>query len=140
MVSLNVPASPPSALAPLSPTTSTANKLAVGSYQLGTSGTVTANSANFNYLIELTAGVNLAYGTNFTGITENRDPSQVMQYTSRYFAALSEAIMANKGTVDKFVGDMVMALFGAPLDDPLHADHAVEAALDIPERQSTQFG
>ncbi len=39
----------------------------------------------------------------------------------------------HKGTLDKFVGDMVMALFSAPLDDPMHADHAVETALDMIE-------
>jgi adenylate cyclase len=38
-------------------------------------------------------------------------------------------VLANRGTVDKFVGDMIMALFGAPLEDADHADHAVETAL-----------
>ena len=66
---------------------------------------------------------------NFTGITENRDPSQVMQYTSRYFAALSEAIMANKGTVDKFIGDAVMAIWNAPIGDDDHVANACAAVL-----------
>ncbi len=66
---------------------------------------------------------------NFTGMTENRDPAQVMQYTSRYFAALSEAVMANKGTVDKFIGDAVMAIWNAPIEDGDHVANACTAVL-----------
>jgi adenylate cyclase len=42
-----------------------------------------------------------------------------------------EVVFRHHGTVDKFVGDMVMALFGAPLDDPDHAAHAIDAALEM---------
>lgn len=66
---------------------------------------------------------------NFTGLTENRDPAQVMQYTSRYFAALSAAIMANKGTVDKFIGDAVMGIWNAPIEDGDHVANACAAVL-----------
>jgi adenylate cyclase len=66
---------------------------------------------------------------NFTGITENRDPAQVMQFTSRYFAVMSEAIMANNGTVDKFIGDAVMAIWNAPIEDDDHVGNACAAVL-----------
>ena len=42
-----------------------------------------------------------------------------------------EIVFDHRGTLDKFVGDMVMALFGAPLDDAGHADHAVATAVDM---------
>nr|MBA2397474.1 adenylate/guanylate cyclase domain-containing protein [Bradyrhizobium sp.] len=66
---------------------------------------------------------------DFTAITEKADPSEVMVHTSRYFAVMSEAIMANKGTVDKFIGDAVMAIWNAPVDDPDHIVNACAAAL-----------
>ncbi len=66
---------------------------------------------------------------NFTGITENRDPARVMLFTSRYFAALSQAIMAHKGTVDKFIGDAVMGIWNAPVEDADHVANACAAVL-----------
>jgi adenylate cyclase len=66
---------------------------------------------------------------NFTEITEKADPTRVMQYTSRYFAAVSEEIMRHRGTVDKFIGDAIMAIWNAPTDDPDHAVNACAGAL-----------
>jgi adenylate cyclase len=66
---------------------------------------------------------------NFTEITEKADPTQVMQYTSRYFAAMSHEIMNHSGTVDKFIGDAIMAIWNAPADDPDHVANACTAAL-----------
>ena len=66
---------------------------------------------------------------NFTEITEKADPAKVMQYTSRYFAAMSHEIISHSGTVDKFIGDAIMAMWNAPADDPDHATNACAAAL-----------
>ena len=66
---------------------------------------------------------------NFTEITENADPAKVMQQTSRYFAATSQEIMMHSGTVDKFIGDAIMAIWNAPADDPDHAVNACAGAL-----------
>lgn len=66
---------------------------------------------------------------DFTAKTERADPSQMMIYTSRYFAALSDEIMGHQGTVDKYIGDAVMALWNAPADDPDHTLNACRAVL-----------
>ena len=67
----------------------------------------------------------------FTTVSERGQPEEIVGMLNEYFTRMVDLVFAQKGTVDKFVGDMVMALFGAPLDDPDHADHAVEAALDM---------
>ncbi len=66
---------------------------------------------------------------DFTAKTEKADPSQVMIHTSRYFATLSQEIMNHQGTVDKFIGDAVMAFWNAPADDPDHTVNACRAIL-----------
>jgi adenylate cyclase len=70
---------------------------------------------------------------NFTSLTEDKDPTQVMLYTSRYFAAMSNVIAAHQGTVDKFIGDAVMALWNAPVEDPDHVLQACDAVLQCIE-------
>lgn len=67
----------------------------------------------------------------FTTLSEKGQPEDVVQTLNEYFTRMVHLVFLHKGTLDKFVGDMVMALFGAPLSDPRHADHAVEAALDM---------
>jgi adenylate cyclase len=67
----------------------------------------------------------------FTSVTERGQPEDIVGMLNEYFTRMVGIVFRHHGTLDKFVGDMVMALFGAPLDDPSHADHAVEAALDM---------
>ena len=65
----------------------------------------------------------------FTTVSERGQPEEIVAILNEYFTRMVEIVFAHKGTLDKFVGDMVMALFGAPLDDANHAQHAVDAAL-----------
>ena len=65
----------------------------------------------------------------FTAMSEKATPEEVVGQLNEYFACMVDVLFAHRGTLDKFVGDMVMGLFGAPLDDEEHAEHAVQAAL-----------
>ena len=67
----------------------------------------------------------------FTTASEKSTPEAVVAQLNEYFGEMVEVLFRHKGTLDKFVGDMVMGLFGAPVPDPLHADHAVQAALEM---------
>ena len=65
----------------------------------------------------------------FTAMSEKGSPEDVVAQLNEYFSRMVQVVFDHRGTVDKFVGDMVMALFGAPLDDEDHAEHAVQTAL-----------
>jgi adenylate cyclase len=67
----------------------------------------------------------------FTTVTERGDPQELVSQLNEYFSRMVEIVFKHKGTVDKFVGDMVMALFSAPVDDPDHAENAALAAIEM---------
>ena len=67
----------------------------------------------------------------FTAASEKGSPEAVVEQLNEYFGRMVEVLFRYHGTLDKFVGDMVMGLFGAPIADPRHADHAVATAIEM---------
>jgi PAS domain S-box-containing protein len=67
----------------------------------------------------------------FTSFSEITEPEQLVSILNRYLAAAAEAILSQQGTIDKFLGDAVMAWFNAPIPQPDHTYRAVCAALAI---------
>jgi class 3 adenylate cyclase len=65
----------------------------------------------------------------FTSVSEKMTAEDLMLHLSEYFQFLTSIIISQKGTIDKFIGDAIMAFWGAPLDDKNHAMHACRAAL-----------
>ena len=72
----------------------------------------------------------------FTPVSEKASPQQVAELLEAYFTHAVESIFEAGGTLDKFIGDCVMAFFGAPVAQEDHARRAVEAALRIQEEQA----
>jgi adenylate cyclase len=66
---------------------------------------------------------------NFTTISESMDPERLVDHLGDYLQVLSEQILATGGTVDKYIGDAIMAFWGAPVQRPDHALAACTAAL-----------
>jgi adenylate cyclase len=74
---------------------------------------------------------------SYSTIAEHADPSQLAGQLNIHRAAMNDAILGENGTVMQFVGDAVMAVFGAPFEQVDHADRAVVAALEMHQKQAT---
>ena len=68
---------------------------------------------------------------NFTAFSEAREPDEVIEILNRYLGEMTQAIMAQGGTLISYIGDGIMALFGAPIDQDDHADRALAAAREM---------
>lgn len=71
---------------------------------------------------------------NFTALSEQLDPSSVVQILNEYFEIVIEVVQKYEGTLDKFIGDAVMAVFGVPLSHPNDEERAVRAAIEMNKR------
>lgn len=67
----------------------------------------------------------------FTTISEALEPVELTKYINAFLTPITRVIHDNRGTIDKYMGDAVMAFWGAPLKDEQHALHALQAAMEI---------
>ncbi|MDY6861849.1 MAG: adenylate/guanylate cyclase domain-containing protein [Thermodesulfobacteriota bacterium] len=72
----------------------------------------------------------------FTSMTENLGPKEVARILNEYFNEMTDIIFAYNGTLDKYIGDGIMAVFGAPFSHGNDAENAVNAALDMIKRHT----
>jgi adenylate cyclase len=68
---------------------------------------------------------------NFSALSEQLSPEDVVSFLNEYFEAMVDIIFRYHGTLDKFMGDGMMVIFGAPEDDPFQEEHAILAGLEM---------
>jgi class 3 adenylate cyclase len=68
---------------------------------------------------------------NFTQQFEKADPEMMVSQLNEYFEVMTQIVLRNGGTYDKYIGDSIMAFFGAPIDMPEHAKMACKAAVEM---------
>jgi adenylate cyclase len=71
---------------------------------------------------------------SFTTISEKMSAAALVEMLNTFFTPMTEIIFKHYGTIDKYVGDLIMAFWGAPLKDKNHATHAIESALEMREQ------
>jgi len=92
-----------------------------------------AKTGSFKAALTKTVTILFADLVGFTSWSERMPAEELAGLLTRFFTLASDAIFSEHGTIDKFVGDAVMAFFGAPIDQPDHAARAVAAAVKIQE-------
>jgi adenylate cyclase len=80
---------------------------------------------------EVDATVLFADLTDFTTLSENMPPKEIIHILDEHFTVMTQIILANKGTVDKYIGDAIMCFWGAPVPQRDHAVRACRAALEM---------
>lgn len=75
----------------------------------------------------------------FTTLSERLPPEEVVEILNRYLTGMTEAIMGHGGTLASYIGDGIMAVFGAPLEQPDHADRALAAAREMVGPRMAEF-
>ncbi len=70
----------------------------------------------------------------FTTLSENLEPKELSELMTEYLTPMTHIIHEHRGTIDKYMGDAIMAFWGAPLHDSQHARHALEAAMEMLKR------
>lgn len=68
---------------------------------------------------------------NFTSISEELNPKQLNKLLNEYFTSMTEILFKHGGTIDKYIGDAIMAFWNAPTEQPEHAQRSVEASLEM---------
>lgn len=71
---------------------------------------------------------------DFTRVSESLGPEGVRSLVNRFFSSMTSVIRGHRGTLDKYIGDAIMAFWGAPVHDPAHAARAVGAAMAMAQR------
>ena len=75
--------------------------------------------------------VQFAEFRNFTTVSETLDANGVKRLLNTFFTPITEIIFKHRGTIDKYVGDMIVAFWGAPIEDNAHSYNAIMASLEI---------
>ena len=76
----------------------------------------------------------------FTTISEGKSATELTRFLNEYLTPMTDVVLRQLGTVDKYIGDAIMAFWNAPLDDDLHAEHAVLASLGMRDALATLNG